>query len=436
MRSVREIVEEAFMYHGRGDLDSAQQIYDQLLGQLDKPDPNVLYGYGTLLAQRQQYGLAVHVLRAAVQVYPDHAATWCNLGNAAKYTGRDDEALKAFDKALTLEPNSVETIASLSGFWINKHEGEKVEQYARQALVIDPHSHPAKMHLAMGLLEQGKLEEAWPLYESRWETAERAKDKRPYQARRWTGEKVKVLAIHGEQGLGDEILFMSLFSKARERADEIVIECATRLVPIFKESFGVRCYATHQELIEAEGEPNAYIPMASLPLVLGRPDGKPFLKRPHFVSTGRPVIGIAWRGGTVRTNTLDRSIRLEQFQPLFEQADADFVSLQYGADDVDVEAEKFGLITGPRDFDSIHRRIAMCDLVISVCQTAVHQAGAMGVDTWVLTPWRAAWRYMGDNMRPFYGCVTLFQQGPDQDWKPVLDRLGEALRVRYASQAA
>src|SRR5690348_9536245 len=123
MRTVREITEEAFAYHQRGDLDMAAQIYDQLLGQLDKPDPNVLYGYGTLLATRQQYGLASLLLRASIKAYPKHAATWCNLGSALKFCGRDAEALQAYDQANALEPDNADILAGMAGFWINKHQG-------------------------------------------------------------------------------------------------------------------------------------------------------------------------------------------------------------------------------------------------------------------------------------------------------------------------
>jgi len=436
MRTIKEITEEAFAYHKAGNLDMAARIYDQLLGQLEKPDPNVLFGYGTLLVGQQKYGLGMCLLRASISIYPKHAATWANLGCACKFMGRDEEAWQAYLQADALEPNTPDVLAGMAGYWVNKNESGKVEEFARRALAVAPNHEAANMHLALALLEQGRYEEAWPRYEWRWETTERKNDKRPYKAPRWDGKKVNFLAIHGEQGLGDEILFMSLFPKARELANEIVIECAERLVPTFKDSFGVRCYPDHKTLIENEGEPDAYIPMGSLPLVLGNPDGKPFLKRPHFVSSGKPKIGIAWRGGTVRTNHKERSIKLEMLRPIFDVVDADFISIQYGDDDVEREGQENGLITGPRDFDSLHRRIAMCDLVISACQTSVHQAGAMGVDCWVMTPKRAAWRYCRENMMPWYESVRLFRQENDGEWEPVIEKIAEQLGARYAAIAA
>ena len=105
---------------------------------------------------------------------------------------------------------------------------------------------------------------------------------------------------HGEQGLGDEILFMSLFNKTRPFADKIVVECATRLVDIFEDLFGVKCYPTHQKLIEAEGEPDALYPDGFITQDWhGLPDGKPFLAgviEPARISS-RPLTRhcMAWR---------------------------------------------------------------------------------------------------------------------------------------------
>jgi tetratricopeptide (TPR) repeat protein len=436
LRTIQSCVEEAFAAHRNGDLRKAETIYDQLLCQLDKPDANVLFGMGTLLVSQQKYGLGIKLLEETLTLAPKFAPLWTNLACAYKQTSRDDDALECYNKALALDPNAPDVLAGMAGFWINKAEPQRVVQYARQALAFDPDHHAAHMHLALGLLEQGKFDEAWPHYEHRWETPERVKDKRPYNAPRWTGQRVHTLAIHGEQGLGDEILFMSLFRKAREHADNIIIECAERLVPIFAETFQVPCYPDHKSLIAAHGEPDAYIPMASLPGVLGLPDGRPFLKRSRLRSNGRPLIGIAWSGGTLRTAHKERSLLLKDFAPILETSGVDFCSVQYGQE-LDPQLAEMGLPTGePTDLLSLHQRIADCDLVISVCQTAVHQAGALGVPTWCLVPHRAAWRYALPDMQPWYSSVRFFRQRPTMEWSPVIAQIADQLKRTYVASAA
>lgn len=414
-----DAVETAFAYHRKGDLDQAASIYDQILGQISQPDANVFFGYGTLLISQQKYGLGIALLQAALQSAPEYAPIWTNLGCAYKHLSRDENSLYCYTKALELEPHQPDILAGVSGYWVNKNESQKVIDYARQALAIKPDHDAAHMHLALGLMEQGKYDEAWDHYEHRWETLERINDKRPYKAPMWKGEFVNKLAIHGEQGLGDEILFMSTLYKVRGMAETIVIECAERLIPTFTESFGLKCYPDHASLIAAEGEPDAYISMGSLPKVVGLPDGRPFLKRNRTYKGAKPRVGYTWKGGTLRTNINQRTIDPKELDAILQIPGIDFVPVQYGEGD---------------SFDTLQQKIADCDLVISVCQTAVHQAGAMGVDCWVLVPEQAAWRYCGPDMMPWYKSVRFFKQEKG-DWQYPVQMIAASLRERYAKAA-
>lgn len=435
--NLQQAIETGFAYHREGNLDAAEQVYDQLLCQIDKPEPNVFFGLGTLLISQQKYGQGIIFLQAAAHHSPNYAPIWTNLACAYKHLGKDDLALTSYDKANTLEPDHPDILAGIAGFWINKGEAGKVVEYATRALAIDQNHAAAHMHLGLGLLEQGRFEEAWPHYEYRWETIERVKDKRPYKAPMWEGDNVRTLAIHGEQGLGDEILFMSLLNVARQRANQVVVECAERLIPTFKATWpSVQFFKDHASLMAYLGkEPDAYIPMGSLPRILGLPDGKPFLKRNRIRNAKRPLVGIAWKGGTLRTNVHDRTVTLEQLRPILAIPDVEFCSVQYGSD-LGNELVPHRLNDLPTDFDSLQNRIADCDLVITVCQTALHQAGAMGVDCWVLTPHRAPWVCSGNDLTPWYNSVSIVRQGPDCQWGPVIERAAHALKDRYASLAA
>lgn len=435
MQDLKSATEKVFAVHQSGDLDVAEAMYDSILTQLPAPDFNILMGYGTLLIQRERYGIGVSLLQTAAKLYDRHAPTWTNLGTAYKYMGRDDLAVEAFDKAYALEPNAMEVLCGLGGYWVNRDEAKKVEDYSRRALAIS--SHPAAhMHLAIALLEQGRFGEAWPHYEHRWETMERKKHKRTYQSPKWDGSHVETLIIHGEQGLGDEIMFMSLMRAAQQRVGRVVVECADRLVGLFQDAFGVDCYKDEAELVKAVGHGDAHIAMASLPLILGLPNGSPFMPRPQTSGSTKPTIGLAWRGGTHKTNKDFRTLKLDAFKPIIESCNANFVAVQYGGQYVDDEAKASGVHTTPRDFDSLHYQIGLCDLVITVCQTAVHQAGAMGVPCWVLTPRKSAWRYKGADMMPWYESVRLFKQQGEEDWSRVIGQIADELRGRYAERAA
>jgi len=64
---------------------------------------------------------------------------------------------------------------------------------------------------------------------------------------------------------------------------------------------------------------------------------------------------------------------------------------------------------------------AACDCVVTVVQTAVHIAGAVGTPAYVLTPMRPSWRYGVEGFAmPWYKSVRLFRQTFDNDWGHVI----------------
>lgn len=432
MQNLQTATEQAFQAHKEGRLDTAESMYDSLLSQLTEPDFNILYGYGSLMVQREKFGVGLSLLSTAEKLYSKHPGLLCNMGVAYKYLGREEAALNYYQRALAIE-QTAEVFCGLAGYYVNRDESETAERFARKALA-KAELPAAHMHLGLALLEQGRFDEAWPHYEHRWDSADRHKWKRHYDSPKWDGRKVKKLVIHGEQGIGDEILFMSLFPKARLLAEEIVIECADRLTGIFTKAFNCRCYATEAELKANESPEDAHIAMGSLPMLLGLPTGAPYMPRPMREVTGRPIIGLAWRGGTVRTNKDFRTVKLSQLKPILTSIDADFISVQYGGNEIDEDLDGFAIKSGPRDLDALHYRIGICDLVITVTQTAVHQAGAMGVPCWVLTPRKSSWPFMTEKML-WYDSVRMFKQRGDEGWDPVIRAIANELKERDALAA-
>ena len=71
------------------------------------------------------------------------------------------------------------------------------------------------------------------------------------------------------------------------------------------------------------------------------------------------------------------------------------------------------------------------DLVVSVANTTVHVARALGIKVWVLLPLTADWRWLAQRFDSlWYESVILHQQAETDDWHGLLMCVGEALRVR------
>ncbi len=117
-----------------------------------------------------------------------------------------------------------------------------------------------------------------------------------------------------------------------------------------------------------------------------------------------------------------------------------FVDLQYGdtADErAAVEAELgVSLIHVPEldlreDIDGVAALIAACDLVISISNTTVHLAAALGKPTWVLVPASAGnlWYWMRDTDRsPWYASAVIFRQKIRGEWRDIIETVKDRLK--------
>ena len=128
-----------------------------------------------------------------------------------------------------------------------------------------------------------------------------------------------------------------------------------------------------------------------------------------------------------------RSIPLTWWKPILDIPNVEFVSLQYGIgkeEDLDVMDALGYDIKRPEEADAqdyydTARLVASCDLVISICTSVIHLAGALGVPCWVMTPKFPAWRYQNQGPMPWYRSVRLYRS-PDPDqlaWQAVVERV-------------
>jgi Flp pilus assembly protein TadD len=444
MRPFMDVIKEAGGYHKAGQFEQAAFLYENLLGAVPN-DAVLLFLYGTLCSQVQRFGSAITFLKRSVELAPELNEAWHNLGVALRNEGHGEEARQAYGRAISLDPDNPDLMAMMAGSFINEGEPEKALAWAEKALAIDPDQIHGINHKALALLELGRFSEAWEPYRARFALPNLSASPRPYECPEWDGKPVKKLAIHGEQGLGDEVMFMSCWPDIAGLADEIVIECEGRMVDLFKRSFGDNVYRCHVDLITAHPDVDAYIPMGNLPGLFRNSSedfarAKPFLKpNPAKVKKFRkrleklgpgPYIGLGWHGGTKGTHQEMRNAPLELWGQLVKSPGT-FISLQYGDEAAD-QARDMGIKhwgKAVEDLDDFAALIAACDLVISVCQTAIHFAGGLGKECWCITPSKPAWRYGIHGNMDWYPSVDLIRQQGD-DWGSAFMEVAGRLQSR------
>jgi ADP-heptose:LPS heptosyltransferase len=84
--------------------------------------------------------------------------------------------------------------------------------------------------------------------------------------------------------------------------------------------------------------------------------------------------------------------------------------------------------------DDLATQVAAMDLVVSIDNSTVHMAGALGVPVWVMLPKVPDWRWLLDREDSvWYASARLFRQERRADWVAVITAVAAELRRLVAA---
>jgi polysaccharide pyruvyl transferase WcaK-like protein len=296
--------------------------------------------------------------------------------------------------------------------------------------------------------------QGWRNYERRWQTLAFLDQTRPHKHPRWDGSDLrgKKILVYAEQGVGDEIMFAGYLQALIDQGAAVFLELTNRLAALMQRSLpGIQVGVSQNPPLSAFSSPDFdwQIPGGALPSFLTptfedfRPRGAYLKADPVEVETLRArykasapgeapplVVGISWRSGNP-TGGKRRSASLEQWAPILQTPGVRFVNLQYGECDQEIaEARaKFGadIIEDPAVdssgmLDMFAAQVRAMDLVVSIDNSTVHFAGALGVPTFMMLNYEPDWRWFGgDEGNPWYESVAHVRQQDFDDWEPVIE---------------
>lgn len=451
-----QVLNDAQEAHKKGDLEAAEKMYNAVFNRA-RP-PLLLYLMGTLYMQREFHGLAILLLQECVKADPKFGPAWNNLAICFKKEHFDEASDFAFEKAEEFLPGP-NTPSNRASLYINTGQPERCLELCERALKLDPNHIQSHWHKALALLEMQRWGDAWEWHESRLNPESGCNvDVRNYSETRetpwWDGKTKGVIAIHGEQGLGDEIMFASCFVDAFKTGSDFIIECNPRLEGLFKRSFPQATVIGTHGAVKNEKVTHKTA-MGSLPKFFRKSEidfpGKPYLTadpersafyRKRLDDLGQRLkVGIAWQGGVMKTRIDLRSLPIQELKPILE-LDADFISLQYhktAQEDINLFEKETGIkihhwpeAAKGQDMDDQAALISQLDCVVTVCQTAVHVSGGLGIPTMVLCPSKPSWRYGVTGNMPWYESVDLYRQ--TTDWKETIERIKCSLQTIIGSK--
>lgn len=446
MKTYREAMEMASAHlttgaetQNRAEFARAAEILDTVLETWpDNPQAMVLLGMA--VAELGHQGTSLALLCYAVKLAPDMPEAWHNLGTTLRRCGHTDPSRAALAKGLELRPDDARAYGNLAGTYVNCGDPLPGVEFGKRALAIDPDEANAANNLALCLLELGRWHEAWQHYPKRHR--HRLAYARSYAAPQWDGRPVDSLLIHGEQGLGDEVMFLGLVEDVRPLVrGRLVLEVNAKLAPIVRRSFPACEVITAQA--EFTGEVAAVTAMGDVPRWFRdgvppkragylKPDAAKVQKWRDFFG-GRPAVLLAWKGGVKATHEMLRNPPRELWAPLIAMGAV--WSIQYGEGAAD-HAKRMGLPhldMAAADIDEQFACICAADALVTVQQTALHLAAAVGARVFGVIPSAPAWRYGMAGPMPWYtDSVRLFRQAAGEGWEGAVAAATAAVREMRA----
>lgn len=434
MNVVEQTLSRALDLHKSGDFGRASHMYNCVLN-LQPFHEGTLYLLSDIYLRQDYSGLAINLLMSLLDRNDKHAQAWCNLGVAFRKEDKYDEALYAWDRALQIEGDTSEVCGNIATLYSDNAQPDEAIKWLERALKCDDSNIHAHWSMALALLTKRDWAAGWDKYEYRLKL-ETFHTRDTLTCPVWDFEQTDHLYVHGEQGVGDEVMFLSCLDEAIRRARHVTVEVHPAVAPLVRQTWPGVSVVTE----ETKGDYTAKIAIGSLAVRFRRSEdafpGVPYLKpdpalvehyKARLSAVGpRPWVALAWHGGTRVTRVRDRSIELTAMKPIMDTFTC--VSAQYEhTNPVLAEQRKDAGLVALDDLclgkDLSHQAalFAAVDAVVTVQQTAVHVAGAVGAKTYGLISGNPHWRYGLSGDMPWYRSVSLYRK--TSDWGSLIEKV-------------
>jgi len=323
--------------------------------------------------------------------------------------------------------------------------------------------HPIKWNMSLHLLRRREFRKGLEFYESGLYVGTMGRNiPEPFLRMKRADEAIINPSLWTyavvEQGIGDQILFLSCLNELlAECNDKIILIAEERMHDILKRSFPA-VQVAFPGLIEhlpfSKFPSNGFVPIGSL-FKKYRKSKESFIdhRKPYIVvnrekyqkyrsilkseAKARPIVGLSWKGGFWENQVRNKAIELSQWQPLLER-DAFFVNLQYGDVRRDLEwanLQGFSIRSFPEldykvDLDDWLALGCACDGVISVSTALVHFVGAANQKVAVLMPEQTGPWYLGiqEPRSMVYPNVFHFWKGEQERSESFFARVGDIIK--------
>ena len=449
---------------------------------------------GLLYVKKDQTLNAINVFKKAISINPQYSDSYNNLGKCYIDLEKLNLAYLNFKKSYKINPNSELPLVNIANILSLKDKNKLAIKFYEKAKKINPNSqqideniiicnirlnnfewaerkilnlqnekkisHELILSYSYLLLGKKNFNKGFEYFDARLETNEfQKKNKYHYNIIKTLNtprdfETNKNILIVREQGVGDEILFSSIYNDLiKNNFSEIKIECDKRLLEIFNRSFNKNIFypfGHYSSSNKALQKFDNILYAGSLTKYFRNEESdfdiKPYIKTSDRLDkkfnlilkkfNDKKKIGISWKSVFNIFGNL-KSLELNNFSKLYNQ-DRIFINLQYGSNIEEIndfrEGGKnifnFDNIDLFNDFDSLISILKNLDVFVTVSNSTAHFAGALGVPTILICPKKSSTYYYWDyenGKTPWYNNISIikFRDSLDYTMKLVDDLINK-----------
>jgi len=481
---------KACEYSEAGRFSEGLDIFHRLEGLF--PEEAILYFVmGMCEYKLQKLANSKNTLEKCLQINSHLSQANHLLGNVLRDLGNFDLAIDSYRKEISLNPNYPDVLNDLGILYFIRNELDKASDAYDQSMKIDsgyadPHQNKAMIHIRRKQFNEAKklleiaiklkpnnyeaiavlanlkkhiceFDDAWQFYQHRFEL-ELKDEKKFFNKPVWNDHLIdnKRIYLYGEQGIGDQILFGTMFGDTFETKNNFIVSIDERLIPIFKRSFSqyknVDFVSKRDEVDEslfdmqlAIGDLGKFFRKSkndfksSIPCYLLSNKEKRDALRIQLIATKKTICGVAWKSASNKVGP-DKSLNLKQLEPILHLKDISFVDLQYGNTleeretlkrESGLSINKVEAIDSFNDIDGLASLIDACNFVVTTSNVTAHIAGALGKKVFLMVPYSKGrcW-YWHDSLKQslWYPSIQIFSQTEIGGWSVAIDEIKEKIK--------
>jgi tetratricopeptide (TPR) repeat protein len=365
-----------------------------------------------------------------------------------------DKALSDFNEAIRIKPLYAEAINNRGLLFKDQRLYNKAILDIKHAFKLNSKLSDINFNLSMIYLLQLNFYEGWKCYEKRQKVFDYLKKTQDLEKNYLTkapNDQEPVL-LHSEQGLGDQIIYLSLLHEVVNWSNPILAQIDPRLIPLFKRSFpAINFYSDKENLDPSLYKHHALV--GSLPqffrnskesflnqkkIFLLANQSKTSILRKQLTADKKIVCGISWKSKNEKFGHF-KTATLNDFLLIFKLQSINFLDLQYG-DTFDERSDlksKHGItvtkiddIDNFNDIDGLASLIDACDFIVTISNVTAHIAGALGKKVFLIVPYEKGkiW-YWHDGLKQslWYPTIEIYTQSKTGDWSEAIKEVHQKI---------